>query len=883
MARTKVRQMSRSTLEQEILLNRITNRIRNSLELQEILTTTAREIRSFLASDRVKVYRFEADGSGEVIAESINGDNLPSMLGLRFPPGDIPQSAREMFLKARQRVIVDVELKHQTLNRLDCPETGKTLAVEDISYRPVDPCHAEYLKAMGARSSLTVPILHQNHLWGLLVSHHSQPKRFSARELKMVQLLVDQLSIAIAQSFLLSQARQQARDEAVVNQITSLLHSPLELNEIRKAVLEQTVKHLHGSGGRLYLAAEFGDRPALLYTCGQQPTDLDLELSPFWQQIMGFDHQGDQAKTANHPRQLGIFENIYSQNYSSIDSNVSSFLVPHLYAISDISKEPQLKSVSANLVAASIRSFLAVPLQYRQQCIGCLTVFRSPIQTEILWAGRCSSDARHDRPRQSFAAWKEIKTGEAQKWTSEEQKLAQSLGTHLYMAAMQRRVEAMIRHQASHDPLTGLPNRLLFNERLSLALASAHQNGEMLAVIFLDLDRFKNVNDTLGHPVGDLLLQSVSRRLSKCLRVGDSIARWGGDEFTVLLYNINTPEEATKICQLIIQSLSSPFDFEGLELYTKASLGIALAPYDGEDAETLLKNADAAMYKAKQKGRNNYQFYTRAIGSKVSEDLNLENHLYKAIKKTEFVLHYQPQINLNTGKIVGMEALIRWDHPERGLISPDRFIPLAEETGLICQIDEWVMRTACLQNREWQLRGLPPMRIAVNLSARQFLQPHTVQIIAEILSETKLNPEYLEIEITESIAMTDVSFTLSVLQQLKDMGIHISLDDFGTGYSSLWSLKSFPLNNLKIDKSFVADLVTGSSGATIVKLAIGLGQGLNLQVIAEGVETAEQLAFLHSHQCDIGQGYFFSKPIPAAAITQVCLENQRGNKQELLF
>lgn len=876
MTRTKVTQMSRSTLEQEILLNRITNRIRNSLELQEILTTTAREIRSFLESDRVKVYRFEADGSGEVIAESINGDNLPSMLGLRFPPGDIPHSAREMFLKARQRVIVDVELKHQTINRLDCPETGKTLAVEDISYRPVDPCHAEYLKAMGARSSLTVPILHQNHLWGLLVSHHSQPKRFSDRELKMVQLLVDQLSIAIAQSFLLSQARQQARDEAVINQITSLLHSPLELNEIRKSVLEQTVKHLRGSGGRLYIAAEFGDRPALLYTCGQQPADIDLELSPFWQQIMGMANQDDQAQTANHIGQLGIFENLYSQHYSSIDSNVSSFIVPHLYAISDISKEPQLKSVSANLVAASIRSFLAVPLQYRQQCIGCLTVFRSPIQTEILWAGRCSSDTRHDRPRQSFAAWKEIKTGEAQKWTSEEQKLAQSLGTHLYMAAMQRRVEAMIRHQASHDPLTGLPNRLLFNEKLSLALASAHQNGEMLAVIFLDLDRFKNVNDTLGHPVGDLLLQSVSRRLANCLRVGDSMARWGGDEFTVLLYNINTPEEATKICQLIIQSLSTPFDFEGLELYIKASLGIALAPYDGEDAETLLKNADAAMYKAKQKGRNNYQFYTQAIGSKVSEDLNLENHLYKAIKNSEFVLYYQPQINLNTGKIVGLEALIRWDHPERGLIPPDRFIPLAEETGLICQIDEWVMRTACLQNRAWQLLGLPPMRIAVNLSARQFLQPHTVQIIAEILSETKLNPEYLEIEITESIAMTDVSFTVSVLQQLQEMGIHISLDDFGTGYSSLWSLKNFPLNNLKIDKSFVADLVTGSNGATIVKLAIALGQGLNLQVIAEGVETAEQLAFLRSHQCDMGQGYFFSKPIPAAAITQLCLENQSG-------
>lgn len=883
MAPRKVRQMSRSTLEPEILLNRITNRIRNSLELQEILTTTAREIRSFLGSDRVKVYRFEADGSGEVIAESLNGDNLSSMLGLRFPAGDIPDSAREMFVKARQRVIVDVGLKHQTINRLDCPETGKTLAVEDIRYSPVDPCHAEYLEAMGARSSLTMPILHRNQLWGLLACHHSKPKRFSDRELNMVQLLVDQLSIAIAQSFLLSQARQQARDEAAINQITSLLHSPLEINEIQQSVIEQTVKHLRGSGGRLYIAAEFGDRPALLYTCGQQPLDADLELSSFWQQIMGFANQDDREKTADNTSQLGIFQNLYSQHYSSIDPNISNLTVPHLYAISDISQEPQLKSLSANFLAASIESILAVPLQYRQQCIGCLTVFRGAVETEILWAGRSGSDARSDRPRQSFAAWKETKIGEAKKWSSDELKLAKSLGTHLYMAAMQRRVEAMIRHQASHDQLTGLANRLLFNERLSLALANAHQNAEMLAVIFLDLDRFKNVNDTLGHPVGDLLLQGVSRRLTNCLRVGDSIARWGGDEFTVLLYNINSPEEATLICQKIIQSLSSPFDFDGVELYTKASLGIALAPYDGEDAETLLKNADAAMYKAKQRGRNNYQFYTRAIGSKVSEELNLENQLYKALKKSEFVLHYQPQINLNTGKIVGMEALVRWQHPERGLIFPDRFIPLAEETGFICQIDEWVMRAACLQNREWQLLGLPPMRIAVNLSCRQFLQPNTVQTIAEILSETELNPEYLEIEITETIAMTDVNFTVSVLQHLQEMGIHISLDDFGTGYSSLWSLKNLPLNNLKIDKSFVADLQEGSSGATIVKVAIALGQGLNLQVIAEGVETAEQLAFLQSLHCEIGQGYFFSKPIPAAAATQLCLESRSGNKKELIF
>jgi diguanylate cyclase (GGDEF)-like protein len=401
--------------------------------------------------------------------------------------------------------------------------------------------------------------------------------------------------------------------------------------------------------------------------------------------------------------------------------------------------------------------------------------------------------------------------------------------------------------------------------------SNSYKLSNICAVIFLDLDRFKNVNDTLGHAVGDQLLQGVSQRLTNCLRAGDSIARWGGDEFTLLLYNINCPEDATKICQRIIHSLSSPFRFDGRELYTKASLGIALAPYDGEDAETLLKNADAAMYKAKHKGRNNYQFYTSSIGSKVSEMLNLENNLYKALEQEEFLLYYQPQIDLNTGKIVGMEALIRWLHPERGLVAPDLFIPLAEETGLICQIDEWVLRTACLQNRAWQLMGIPPIRIAVNLSARQFLQANTVKIIAKILSETGLNPEALEIEITESAAMTDVNFTVSVLQQLLQMGIRISLDDFGTGYSSLWSLKNLPLNSLKIDRSFVADLMNGRGGATIVKVAIALGQGLNLQVIAEGVETAEQLEFLQSIECDMAQGYLFSKPLPAAEATQLCI------------
>jgi diguanylate cyclase (GGDEF)-like protein len=896
MKRPKGIKNSQSAFEQEGVLNRITNRIRKSLDLQDILTTTVLEVRSFLGTDRIKIYRFHPNGNGQVIAESIHGKRLPSLLGLHFPAYDIPPQAREMFVKARQRVIVDVASQRKALNQLDSPETGENLAVEDIRYCPVDPCHAQYLCAMGVYSSLTVPILHQNELWGLLISHHGKPRHFSERDLTVVQLLVDQVSIAISQSNLLKQTQLQVQHEATLNQISYLLHSPLNIAEIRQTVLEEIVKALQGSGGRLYITAEPTGQPAQLYTYGDQPNLLGLEESFFWQQMMGFpnaslkysDCDEKEVVACDLPTQAHVV-NLSDKHTSQqevpvqpkadrVDKIFNNKNVPRLHTFTDLYQEPQLKFLVPAFKTTSIRSILTIPLQYRQECVGCFTIFRNEIETETLWAGRCNYDRRNTRPRESFEAWQEIKKGQAHEWSQDEVKLAEALGTHLYLSVMQRRVEDMFRHQASHDRLTGLPNRLLFEDRLSLALAQAHRRGKMLAVVFLDLDRFKTINDTLGHAVGDELLQCAAQRLVGCLREGDTIARWGGDEFTLLLPQITCAEDAAKLAQRILNSFKTPFRLSDREFHITTSIGIALAPYDGEDAETLLKNADATMYRAKQQGKDNWKLYTSEMNTKALEQLVLANSLYKALNRDEFLLHYQPQVDLKTGQIIGMEALIRWQHPELGLVSPNQFIPLAEETGLIGPIGEWALQTACMQNRAWQLAGLPAMRIAVNLSARQFQQQNLAKSIARVLAQTGLEPDYLEVEITESIAMQDINFTISVLQELQEMGIHIAMDDFGIGYSSLATLKRFPLHTLKIDQEFVNDLTTDSKDAAIIKSVVALGHGLELKVIAEGVETSEQLKFLRSVKCDGMQGYFFSKPLPAQAVAQCIQHSASGTK-----
>ncbi len=423
-----------------------------------------------------------------------------------------------------------------------------------------------------------------------------------------------------------------------------------------------------------------------------------------------------------------------------------------------------------------------------------------------------------------------------------------------------KRAEEIIRRQAYYDVLTNLPNRTLFKDRLEQAMKNAHRNKQMLAVMVLDLDRFKTINETLGHLLGDKLLVAVSERLLGVLSENETIARFGGDEFTLLLPQINNIEEVTEHAQKIIELLAGAFKLNEHELHLTTSIGIAIYPEDGESSELLLKNAETAMYRAKEQ-RNNFQLYASGMNVSAFKQLLMENSLRRALEKEEFVVYYQPQISLVNQKVIGAEALVRWQHPDLGLVFPNEFIGLAEETGLIVPIGEWIIRKVCEQSKKWQAAGYPKMCIGVNLSARQFQQMNLVPTIAKILADTQLDPQCLGLEVTESIAMKNADFTISALNELKKMKIHLSLDDFGTGYSSLSYLKRFPLETLKIDRSFVRDITTDPNDAAIVSAVVALAHSLKLNVIAEGVETEGQLTFLKGHQCDNVQGYIFSHPL----------------------
>ena len=436
---------------------------------------------------------------------------------------------------------------------------------------------------------------------------------------------------------------------------------------------------------------------------------------------------------------------------------------------------------------------------------------------------------------------------------------------------LRKETENKLKQLAHYDTLTGLPNRAHFVERLKWAIDIAKRNDKQTALMFLDLDHFKVINDTLGHHAGDVLLVEVARRLEKCIRGMDTVSRLAGDEFTVILTSINSPEDATFVAKKILHALSFPVCLEARNVFISTSIGISTYPVDGTNINHLIKNADTAMYHAKELGRNNYQFFSAFMNKKVFDELELETNLRNALKNNEFLLHYQPKINLRTAKIIGVEVLIRWKHPELGFISPAKFIPHAEKSDLIIAIGDWVLYTACKQCRQWQIDGIPPMRISVNLSGMQIKQQNQVEKVAGILAETGLAPHFLELELTEGVVMENAEAIINTLNKFKEMGIRISIDDFGTGYSSLSYLKRFPIDTLKIDQSFIKNITTNPDDEAIASTIIAMAHNLRLNVIAEGVESKQQMEMLRSKDCDEMQGYYFSRPVPEDQLKELLL------------
>lgn len=458
--------------------------------------------------------------------------------------------------------------------------------------------------------------------------------------------------------------------------------------------------------------------------------------------------------------------------------------------------------------------------------------------------------------------------------SAEQIDMLQQANAHLVIATLDanklteqvKTAQVKLDHQAHHDGLTDLPNRMLLKDRLGQAIEAARRQGGQLAVLFMDLDRFKHINDSLGHGVGDHLLRSVAQRLVACIRQSDTVCRQGGDEFVLLLSEIEHAEDAAQLAQKILTKLALPHHIDGHDLHVSVSIGIGIYPTDGKDVDTLLKSADTAMYHAKENGRNNYKFFEPDMNARAVERQAIEASLRLALERQEFLLHYQPKIALHDGAIVGVEALIRWQHPQRGLLQPDQFIAIAEDSGLIRPIGRWVLREACMQAQAWLQAGLPPITMAVNTSALEFRAEDFLANLRTVLQETRLAPHCLEIELTESVLIRDAEAADTVLHGIAQLGVKLAIDDFGTGYSSLSYLKRFPIDTLKIDKSFVRQMTSNADDASIVNAVISMGKSLRQRIIAEGVETPEQHASLLALRCDEGQGYFFGRPVVAGAI-----------------
>lgn len=804
------------------LLRQITARIPHNPEnLNEILMIATREISISLDIDCVQIYRETPQGKLVLMAESRRQDFLLDVpLGQPFRAINRHPTSERSF-EPSHLLSSTTYLPRQCLNERSTPPT----------YSPKSSTRE-------IRNSVCFSLRLFHKKWGYLKVERQPHQSFSLPERQLLQLLANQLAIGIERCKLRQQVWQQTQRNEALERIGSLLQAARGAPENLQRVLEETVMAVHGIGGRLYLQNQsIGNQNSKLYTWGEQPSDPQLEIRPSWHAwIAAF-------KTCTS------MERTVAVAGEPWDSTSANHQTPFPSLIANFQANALPQPLSQAFASTQIRSILTIALNYGERCVGYLSVFRAakPTQNSVVTDGGTHHRAREAPPHKPRRA----------SWSVGDLSFIQSASLHLYLWLVSQHVQSTLEYQASHDLLTHLPNRKQFEMRLDGALGGIRSNNGQLAVAILDLDGFKRVNYTLGHPVGDRLLLEVTQRLQRQLPPSAYLARWGDDRFTILLEYTCSLEELTGVFQNVLSAFCQPFHLEDREIYITGSLGVAMAPNDGDGVPALLRNAEVAMHQAKRFNQNSYQFYASEMNRSALAELVLETDLRKASLRNEFWLDYQPQLDLTTGQIVGMEALIRWRHPTLGMMPPDRFIGLAEETGLICPIGEWVLRTACLQQRSWKQDSLLPVRVAVNLSTRQ-LQPDLVGTIAKILCDTQMNPRDLELEITESVAVQNIEMTIAILREFQDMGVTVALDDFGTGYSCLSAVEQLPLNVIKIDRSLVCGATQNPRAAAIAKTVLALGRGLNLLVLAEGVETPEQVKFLKSIDCDLVQGNFFS-------------------------
>ncbi len=798
--------------EQERLIREMTTNIRRSLDLDTILESSVHEVRRLLGTDRVLIYRFNPDWSGDITVESVASPWI-EILGQTIRD---PCFAGEL-----------VEKFHH----------GYITQINDIQTAPIQACHRDLLSQFQVQANLVLPLVVDDVLWGLLCIHHCQaPRQWQAEEISFVQQITEQIEIAIQQAQWLQDSTLRAQREHLLNQIVTFIRESLDLSDILQRTTQKILETFQASQSTVVLCTDTDD--SFEYTvCATVPGIRSL--------------QGVRVPIRGNP---------YAQQVLTSEVPI---------AVPDVTLEPSLAPTLAIVQRLEIGSMLTVSIRYQGMVKGILCCY-------------CP------QPRQ---------------WTADEQLMIKQVADQLAIAIQQAelyqkaqaeiaqriRLEEQLRHDAFHDALTGLPNRALFLDRLQFAMQRYqrwHRHGQhhqeavtasnrryQFAVLFLDLDRFKIINDSLGHEFGDKLLKLVATRLANCLREVDTAARLGGDEFVVLLEELSDHQFAIEIARRIHTVLEIPIFLEGHEVFIQASIGIAFSGPNYAEPSELLRDADIAMYQAKR-NHEEYVVFDDSMHRITLQQLNLENDLRHAINRNEFRLYYQPIIHLETGEISGFEALVRWQHPTHGLLYPDAFIDLAEDTGLIAAIDLWVLHEACRQLQEWRKRfpQLETLSMSVNLSGKQFSQPDLIHQIDYVLNHTRLDGQYLKVEITEGVLIKKNTLVVDTLHALRSRHIQICMDDFGTGYSSLSYLHRFPVDIIKIDKSFILNLYsdhTNDRDYEIVKAIVNLALNLKLQVIAEGIENAETRAYLQANGCQFGQGYLFHPALSPEAVTDL--------------